>query len=153
MAGKRNIVTSRLGTIKDPEILAHFATIFDRCWFCGISQYECQREGRWPPALQIHHIIKLHRSDERVNLSRTCDRCHRLIEGERIRDDRTGIHFPNLRLEHVLWAKREFDKVFYDRARLATIYHRSLPRIRMVPSPLKDEMERRLRKLYGVEIG
>ena len=103
---------------KDPEGRAElelFAEEFQYCWLC-----------RWPTAwtefsrswrLHIHHIYGgASRKHIRANLSRLCNRCHDLA------------HDHKLTKEHVLWLKLKHDPGGYDRAALAKIIWRRLPR-------------------------
>ncbi len=113
--------------IKDKNILAEFARTFDYCWACGVPGHR----ALWP-GLQIHHIVKPGRSDERANLSRLCNHCHCLAEGHSIRND-AGILWPWITLPRCLWLKKRIDPRNYDRARLQELYGQSLPRATKVP--------------------
>ena len=91
----------------------------DYCQVCGIDK----RATRWGrlAGLQTHHIIKPGRSDEPCNLLRVCERCHWIVEGERVPDDQGG-HYPKLALAHVLHCKREHDPHEYDPDRLTLLW-------------------------------
>jgi hypothetical protein len=96
--------------------------------------------------LQTHHIIKPGRSDEPCNLFRVCEQCHRIIEGERVPDNKGG-YFPKLTLAHVLHCKRELDPHEYDPDRLTVLWrHRErkdgfdpLPRPQSLPEAFLEE--------------
>ena len=110
--------------LKDPEVLRQWADRHDCCQVCGIDEHK----ARWLQitGLQTHHIIKAGRSDEPCNLLRVCERCHRIIEGESVPDEKGG-HWPQLTLGHVLHCKREHDPQEYDPDRL-TVLWRNRPR-------------------------
>lgn len=107
--------------IKSPELLREFAL---EHWRCAC----CWRKSGYTIAtrLETHHLVKPGRSDERCNLLRLCNRCHRLAEGERIRGA-DGELLPTLRLEHCLWLKRESDRRHWRPSRLAVLRRRALP--------------------------
>ena len=110
--------------LKDPEAVRQWADRHDCCQVCGIDEYR----ARWVyvTGLQTHHIIKAGRSDEPCNLLRVCERCHRIIEGERVADEQGG-HWPPLTLAHVLGCKQEHDPQEYNPNRLAVLW-RNRPR-------------------------
>ena len=105
--------------VRDPEAVRQWAERHDGCQVCGIDGHK----ARWEQitGLQTHHIIKAGRSDEPCNLLRVCERCHRVIEGERVPDENGG-HWPQLTLAHVLDCKREHDPQQYDPDRLTMLW-------------------------------
>lgn len=117
--------TGDIKPIKSPATLDVFAREFTFCWCCGADA----RQAGWR-GLQIHHIAKFGRSDERCNLSRFCATCHDVIEGHKI-SMAAGVYFPPIDLANVLWLKGRFDYRHYDRSRIATLRHRAcVPRIK-----------------------
>ena len=113
--------------VKDPAILAAFAAEFAYCWVCG------RTDGPFPRKLEIHHIVKSGRSDERCNLFRACQRCHDIIEGHCCGQP-SGGRYPRIELEHVLYLKRIFDRRNYNRLRLTILAGRAtLPRAMKPP--------------------
>ena len=112
--------------VKDRKAIRLWAYGHDCCQVCGIDEHT----ARWAhiTGLQTHHIIKAGRSDEPCNLLRACERCHRIIEGESVPDEKGG-HWPSLTLAHVLHCKQEHDPQQYDPDRLAVLWrnrHRTL---------------------------
>lgn len=130
--------------VKNRKVVGRWAATHDYCQVCLISE----RAARWRrlTGLQTHHIIKPGRSDEPCNLLRVCERCHRIIEGERVPDRKAG-HFPKLTLAHVLHCKRELDPHEYDPDRLTVLWrHRErkdgfdpLPRPQSLPEAFIKE--------------
>lgn len=92
---------------------------------------------RFPTHLETHHIVKQGRSDEPCNLLRVCCQCHRVIEGEKASDELGPC--PPLKLEHVLWCKKQGDPQEYDRKRLAQLKHMALPSAKKPPQRYIDE--------------
>ena len=105
--------------VKDAEARRQWSLAHDCCQVCGIDD----RAVRWTclVGLQTHHIIKAGRSDEPCNLLRVCDRCYRIIEGDRMPDGKGG-YLPRLGLAHVLYCKRERDPHEYDANRLTMLW-------------------------------
>ncbi len=101
------------------KILREFAEKYQHCWACGWPsvQYRYVEKDIWN-WLEIHHIVKLGRVHETWNLSRFCERCHRLAELNTIRDSKTKRVLPYLRRENVLWLKNRFDNENYNRKEL-----------------------------------
>lgn len=112
----------------------------DRCAVCGIATWQMYRE-RWPFWLQCHHICKPGRSDEPCNFLPVCERCHRVIEGERVPCGK-GIYCPPLPMGVVLWIKREMTSKEWRPGRLAELYHRALPELQEIPDFYLQERER-----------
>jgi hypothetical protein len=112
---------ARSRPVKDRELLRQWAARHDCCQVCGIDEHK----ARWVQitGLQTHHIIKAGRSDEPCNLLRVCERCHRIIEGESVPDEKGG-HWPRLTLAHVLHSKREHDPQEYDADRLTVLWRK-----------------------------
>jgi 5-methylcytosine-specific restriction endonuclease McrA len=88
-----------------PEIRAAFAEEQTRCANCGST--------RW---LQTHHLLngRFGRIDDRRNLLRLCEKCHRLAEGERVRDEYTKSLHPKLTLANCLALKQASDPKYFD---------------------------------------
>ena len=122
------------GPVKDREAVRQWAERHDCCQVCGIDEHT----ARWLQitGLQTHHIIKAGRSDEPCNLLRVCERCHRIIEGESVPDEKGG-HWPPLTLAHVLHCKWEYDPQEYDADRLTVLWkHRGrTPAFDPLPRP------------------
>lgn len=114
------------------EALREWGRKKPRCACCWIGHQQAEFE-RWP-GIQVHHIIKRsrHRCDEPFNLLRLCERCHRLAEGERVRQD-SGELFPILTLGLTMWLKLTEDQAEWNPERLGQIYHRALPGLLPVP--------------------
>jgi hypothetical protein len=119
------------------EAMKLWAGLSPRCACCWIDHRKAERE-RWP-GIQVHHIIKRsrHRCDEPWNLLRLCERCHRLAEGETIRD--RGVVLPKLSLGHTLWLKFVADPHEWEPEKMAAIYHRELPPLLGLPDAFQAE--------------
>lgn len=93
---------SRLAYENDDAIRRWAATKF-RCAACWVDHRTAERMNL--TGLQSHHIIKRSRirCDRPWNLLRLCERCHRLAEGECIREG--GVVWPVLTEGHCLWLK------------------------------------------------
>jgi hypothetical protein len=115
--------------IKDRAVLGEFALTFQYCAACWIGPNPFLSRK-----LEIHHVVRQGRSDERCNLLRLCNECHRLAEGETIRVD--GRPLPKLTLARCLFLKRESDPEYYVRWRLQQLYHKRLPQIQKLPLTL-----------------
>lgn len=128
--------------IKDRAILAQFAVEQQRCACCwiGVNPFLSRK-------LEIHHIIRQGRSDERCNLLRLCNECHRLAEGENIRQD--GELLPKLSLGMCLWMKLESDYGNHNLRRLAELYHKRLPEPELLPDVHMDRRNRHRRYTDG----
>lgn len=109
---KRTRMKRKVRRNDKPEIRAAFAEEQARCANCGST--------RW---LQTHHLLggRFGRVDHRANLLRLCERCHRLAEGERVRDDRTGDIEAKLTLADCLGLKRRSDPDGFDMNELQRI--------------------------------
>ncbi len=118
--------------VRDPEAVREWSDRHDSCQVCGIDDHT----ARWAQitGLQTHHIIKAGRSDEPCNLLRVCERCHRIIEGESVPDERGG-HWPHLTLAHVLYCKQEHDPRQYDPDRLTMLWRNRKRAIDFDPLP------------------
>lgn len=115
--------------VKSRATLERFAAEQDRCACCWIG-----RNPTLDRRLEIHHLVKLGRSDERCNLLMLCNECHRLAEGERIRV--AGELLPTLTLGMCLWLKLESDPEHFDLARLTKLRHWNMPPLEMLPDRL-----------------
>ncbi len=107
--------------VKNPELLAALHGEWDFCHCCGIPRHRAQWQR-----LELHHILKSGRSDERTNLVLLCIRDHQLAEFHSIRAD-NGVLLPYLTLPRVLWLKKRIDPENYDRQRLQQLYGKRLP--------------------------
>lgn len=128
------------GFLKCPTTLGRFAAEQTRCACCHIPRRQAiyLRSGL---DLQIHHLIKRGRSDERCNLLRLCERCHRLAELEQIREQ--GSLLPKLWLGICLTLKRQSDPAHWKPKRLLELYPRQvLPDLEAVPPVFLAERER-----------
>ncbi len=125
------------------EAMKAWAERKPRCACCWIGHAEAERV-RWP-GIQVHHIIKRsrHRCDEPWNLLRLCERCHRLAEGEKVRE--RGMLLPRIELGVTLWLKFVEDRREWNPAGLESIYHRRLPPLLGVPEEFLAERSRRQR--------
>lgn len=121
--------------VKDRGILEEFAVDQQRCACCwiGVNPFLSRK-------LEVHHMIKQGRSDERCNLLRLCNECHRLAEFERVRVD--GKILPTLTLGRCLWLKLESDSEHFNLPRLAELYHKNLPEVEMLPDALLRRRDR-----------
>jgi hypothetical protein len=121
--------------LKNQEAVRQWAEGHDFCQVCGIDE----NKARWVQitGLQTHHIIKAGRSDEPCNLLRVCERCHRIIEGESVPDEKGG-HWPRLTLAHVLYCKREHDPQQYDSDRLTVLWRNRQRTVGFNPLPLPE---------------
>ena len=119
--------------VKDKAALEQFAVDQQRCACCwiGVNPFLSRK-------LEIHHLIKQGRSDERCNLLRLCNECHRLAEMESIREN--GDLLPKLTLGMCLWLKLESDYGHHDLRRLTELYHKRLPECELLPD---EHMDRR----------
>ena len=128
-------VTSR--PVKNREAIQQWDDRHDCCQVCGIDE----SKARWVhiTGLQTHHIIKAGRSDEPCNLLRACERCHRIIEGESVPDEKGG-HWPPLTLAHVLHCKREHDPQQYDPDRLTVLWRNRQRTLDFDPLPRPEPL-------------
>lgn len=99
------------------EMYGDFASLYWFCWSCASRE----NPGRATPAHDIAHILGgPSRSHDRRNIIRLCRDCHRAQHGE---------HWPGcppqLTLANMLWLKKKFDPVHYDRKYLKSIRIRS----------------------------
>lgn len=126
--------------IKCPLSLAQFAAAQTRCACCHLPRRQAvyRRNGL---DLQIHHLVKRGRSDERCNLLRLCERCHRLAELEQVRE--AGQLLPKLWFGVCLTLKQESDSAYWKPERLLELYPRqTLPELAPVPEVFLQERER-----------
>ncbi len=123
--------------VKDPKAVRRWSDQHDFCQVCGIDDHK----ARWAhiTGLQTHHIIKAGRSDEPCNLLRVCERCHRIIEGESVPDERGG-HWPHLTLAHVLYCKQEHDPRQYDPDRLTVLWRNRKRALDFDPLPPPESL-------------
>lgn len=108
--------------IADVHGRIEWAQAFDFCWVCRIPRALTHRL-RYPPGLQVHHIIKPGRSDEPCNYARVCSRCHQRIEGEWIVTPR-GKRLGPISLGQVLWLKQKHDPENWNPERLCELFGR-----------------------------
>ena len=108
----------------------------------------CWRPADYQGHLQVHHIIKSGRSDERCNFLALCftfdqwsPRCHDLAEGLKIRR-RDGSVWETLSLANCLWLKWESNPDEFDLKRLTELAHKNLPE---PERPHQDYFESRFR--------
>ena len=109
----------------------------ERAWRWGQEHEACAAcwayIGMFGVMLENHHIIKTGRSDEELNLLRLCRRCHKLAEGERIRDDEGNL-LPHITLAIALTLKMESDIEHWRPKRLEELRHSCLPNPEPIPA-------------------
>ena len=139
------------GVVKDKHRRKAWAYAqLDRCMVCGIP-YIRSLYARFPHGLHVHHIIggTGGRSDEPCNFLLVCDRCHRMLHGERVPDGRGG-RFPRLNRSHALWCKREANPDESDPERLAVLaFRKSLAGPEELPQAIREERDFWLRPISG----
>jgi len=115
------------GETAEQKVLREFAEKHLHCWACGwpSSVYGYVQDfAKW---LEIHHIVKLNRVHATWNLSRLCDQCHQLAEFHTVRNPKTERPMPYLKMQHILWLKRRFDKDNWSRSDLQSKALAKLP--------------------------
>jgi len=105
------------------------------CFACGVP---CGRAA-WP-GLSTHHLIKQGRSHEACNFLRLCHQCHRLAEGDQIRQN--GLLLPKLPLSVCLTVKRFRDPDVWWPERLAQLYLKPLPELEPLPWFFEDQFRK-----------
>lgn len=97
------------------EMYSEFAALYWYCWNCA------HHKNIATQALDIAHIIGgPGRSHDRRNIIRLCRDCHRAQHGERWPGSPAQLTLANM-----LWLKKRYDPMFYDRAYLKSIRIRS----------------------------
>lgn len=97
---------AKRATNEEREMYEEFAQQCQSCWFCT-TRHERQLVNE----LHIAHIIGgPGRSHDRRNIIRLCRDCHRAQHGERWPGSP-----PQLSLANMLWLKKTFDPIYYDR--------------------------------------
>ena len=98
---------AKRATNEEREMYGDFASEFHYCWFC-----QHRRTRPVIDELHIAHIIGgSGRSHDRRNIIRLCILCHKAQHGERWPGSP-----PQLTLANMLWLKKTFDPIYYDRA-------------------------------------
>lgn len=130
---------------EERKTLDRFAKKHRFCWACGINPKK-QRDllHDEPRKLEIHHIAKHLRLHEVWNLSRLCQLCHRVAEGERVKYE--GVVIPALKAEHVFWLKQHFDRKNFDLQRIRDQWRVGLPND---PIPIPGWFQRQHTRFRG----
>lgn len=135
--GNTQMADPRLKPVKSKRTLGEYAARVQWCEACGITAEAAASRYR---SLEIHHIIKRGRSDERTNLIRLCRSCHQRAERTN-RDDKSW-----LLIGHVLSIKKLRDPAGWDAKRLAELCRPGkqveLPALLPIPPELLAEFER-----------
>lgn len=111
---------------EERRVLDRFAKRHVFCWACGINparQRDLLHDD--PRKLEIHHIAKHLRLHEIWNLSRLCQLCHRVAEGETVKY--RGVPIPSLKPQHVFWLKQKFDSKNFDIQRIRKQWRAGVP--------------------------
>lgn len=123
----------RLKPVKSKRTLGEYAARVQWCEACGVP---ADAEGRiWDATLELHHIIKRGRSDERTNLIRLCRICH-------CRAEATSAPKFWLTLGVILSIKKLRDPTGWDAKRLAELRLKNLPDLLPIPQALLDEFSK-----------
>ncbi len=120
----------RLKPVKSKKTLGEYAARVTWCEACGQGQNLHHFRG-----LEIHHIIKRGRSDERCNLIKLCWFCH-------MRAEATSAPDTWLPLGVILSIKKLRDPEGWDADRLAELRLRPLPDLIPIPAALLDEFSK-----------
>ena len=112
------------------------------CWACGRPEGYRGKPGWWhgPFRLERAHIVNKPRVEDRRVCVILCSLCHRIAHGDRF----TECKLPRLRIDHLLWLKRRFDRQFYDRKFMQRHSIRKLPPLYPIPAAYRIQLlERR----------
>lgn len=88
----------------DPDLRRNWALEHDCCQCCGVSLTESLHK-RYPPGLQVHHIVGgSRRYDYKWNFLMMCAVCHGQLHAGGYKSD-DGEKLPELTIGHILWCK------------------------------------------------
>jgi hypothetical protein len=114
------------------------------CWACGRTPRD--RPAGWyaPWLVERSHIVNKPRAEDRRAVVLACSLCHKGgMHGERFVLAGERFVLPRLRLEHLLWLKRNRDLAYYDRAFLQSKTIKALPVPHRPPVYYLDQYEKR----------
>ncbi len=110
-------IYQRCHPVRDEEARRQWALTHEYCQVCKIFWKTAIFEQGF--GLEVHHICKFGRSDEKTNFLRVCRKCHLRCEGLPVE--------KKLTLAEVLRIKKKYDPTEFNAERLQELYGETLP--------------------------